>query len=54
MPPENAGYAYAAYAAAITVYAVYAVSVWWRGRALAVRIRAADDARRPGSSSGAG
>ena len=35
MPPDNAGYVYAAYAAAITVYAGYAVSIWWRGRALA-------------------
>jgi hypothetical protein len=41
MPPENAGYAYAAYAAAITVYTVYVISIWWRGRALATRIRAA-------------
>jgi hypothetical protein len=41
MLPENAGYAYAAYAAAITVYTAYVVSIWWRGRALAKRIRAA-------------
>jgi hypothetical protein len=41
MPPENAGYAYAAYAAAITVYTVYVISIWWRGRALAKRIRTA-------------
>lgn len=40
MPPENSGYAYAAYAAAITVYTVYVISIWWRGRTLAVRIRA--------------
>ncbi len=40
MPPENSGYAYAAYAAAITVYTVYVISIWWRGRALAARIRA--------------
>jgi hypothetical protein len=54
MPPENAGYAYAAYAAAITVYTVYAVSIWWRGHALAARIRGADDDGRPGASSGGG
>jgi hypothetical protein len=41
MPPENAGYAYAAYAAAILVYTLYVLSIWWRGRALAERIRAA-------------
>ncbi len=32
MPPENAGYAYAAYVAAITVYAGYVIAIWWRGR----------------------
>jgi hypothetical protein len=46
MPPENSGYAYAAYAAAITVYTAYVISVWWRGRALAARIRAAARAAR--------
>jgi hypothetical protein len=50
MPPENAGYAYAAYAAAITIYTVYVVSVWWRGRTLAARIRAAADAHPTGPS----
>lgn len=40
MLPDNAGYAYTAYAAAITIYTVYVVSIWWRGRALARRIRA--------------
>jgi hypothetical protein len=44
MPPENAAYAYAAYAAAITVYTLYVLSIWWRGRALAKRIRAATPA----------
>jgi hypothetical protein len=46
MLPANAGYAYAAYAAALTVYTVYVVSIWWRGRALAKRIRAAAPADR--------
>jgi hypothetical protein len=50
MPPENSGYAYAAYAAAITVYAVYVISVWWRGQILAARIRAATAADRSGPS----
>jgi len=53
MPPDNGGYAYAAYAAAITIYAVYSASVWWRGRALAKRIPAAPDAGRSGPPSGA-
>ena len=51
MLPDNAGYAYAAYAAAITVFTVYAVSVWWRGRPLAARIRRASDGPRTGTSS---
>jgi hypothetical protein len=38
--PDNAGYAYVAYVAAITIYAVYVLSIWWRGRTLAKRIRA--------------
>ena len=50
MPPANSGYAYAAYAAAITVYTVYVISIWWRGRTLAVRIRAATGAGRSGLS----
>jgi hypothetical protein len=50
MLPANSGYAYAAYGAAITVYTVYVLSVWWRGRALAARIRAAAGAYRSGSS----
>ena len=41
MPPDNAGYAYAAYAAATTVYTAYVISIWWRGRALAKRIQMA-------------
>lgn len=53
MPPDNVGYAYAAYAAAIAVYTVYSISVWWRGRALASRIRAVRDGGRSASRSGA-
>jgi hypothetical protein len=37
MPPQNSGYMYAAYGAAITIYTLYAVSIWWRARALARR-----------------
>jgi len=37
MPPENAGYMHAAYAAAMVIYAGYAVSIWWRARALKAR-----------------
>jgi hypothetical protein len=50
MLPENSGYAYAAYAAATTVYVVYAVSIWWRGRILAARIRVATGADRSAPS----
>jgi hypothetical protein len=46
MPPDNAGYAYAAYVAAITIYTAFALSIWRRGRALAKRIRAAAPADR--------
>jgi hypothetical protein len=53
MFPDNAGYAYAAYAAAITVFTCYALSVWWRARALAARVRRAGDAPRRAPSSGA-
>ena len=31
--PDNAGYMYAAYTVAATVYAVYALSLWRRRRA---------------------
>ncbi|MGH7717223.1 MAG: hypothetical protein ACREON_00055 [Gemmatimonadaceae bacterium] len=34
MIPDNAGYFHAAYVAAAVIYAAYAASVWWRGRAL--------------------
>ena len=55
MPPDNAGYAYAAYAAAAAIYAGYAFSLWWRARRLAARAAKTDDSRLrrtppPGSS----
>jgi len=39
MPPQNAGYMYAAYAAAVVIYAGYALSIWWRVRDVARRSR---------------
>jgi hypothetical protein len=38
MTPENAGYFHAAYAVAMTVYALYGASLWWRRRALRRRV----------------
>ena len=32
--PENAGYMHAAYAVAVTTYALYALSLWRRRRAM--------------------
>jgi hypothetical protein len=43
MPPNNAGYAYAAYAAAAAIYAGYACSLWWRARRLTARLANAAD-----------
>lgn len=37
MPPENAFWYHLAYTVAITVYTAYAVSIWWRRRAVARR-----------------
>jgi hypothetical protein len=37
MPPENAGYMYVAYGAAVFLYAGYALSIWWRYRDLVRR-----------------
>jgi hypothetical protein len=37
MPPDNAGYMYAAYAAAGVIYGAYALSIWWRARRIARR-----------------
>jgi hypothetical protein len=48
MPPENAGYLYAAYAAAVVVYGGYALSIWLRARGLARRVRTQTDAPPPG------
>jgi hypothetical protein len=39
MPPQNAGYMYAAYIAAGVIYTTYAVSIWWRARSVARRHR---------------
>jgi hypothetical protein len=41
MPPQNAAYMYAAYAAAGIIYAGYALSIWWRARNVARRQRTA-------------
>lgn len=32
MTPENSGYYYAAYVLVTALYALYAFSIWWRGR----------------------
>jgi hypothetical protein len=47
MPPQNAIYMYAAYAAAALIYAGYAVSIWWRARAVIGRARRDLDQRVP-------
>jgi hypothetical protein len=39
MLPDNAGYMYAAYAAAALIYAGYALSIWWRAQRVAQRWR---------------
>jgi len=44
MPPQNAGYMYAAYVAAGVIYAGYALSIWLRARAIAQRRRRPTDA----------
>jgi hypothetical protein len=49
---NNAGYFHAAYVAAALVYAAYAASLWWRGRALDRRDAALR--RREGGGSPAG
>jgi hypothetical protein len=45
--PDNAGYYHAAYAAAAVIYALYAASIWWRGRRLRESRRATEDAGAP-------
>lgn len=35
--PDNAGYYHAAYVAAAVIYGGYALSLWWRTRALGAR-----------------
>jgi len=37
MIPENAGYYHAAYIVAVVVYGAYALSIWWRRRAVELR-----------------
>ena len=44
MPPQNAGYMYAAYVAAGLIYGGYALSIWWRARSTARRRRRGLDA----------
>ena len=39
MPPQNAGYMYAAYIAAAVIYGAYSLSLWWRAREIASRHR---------------
>lgn len=43
--PDNAGYYHAAYVAAAVIYALYALSLWRRRRALRARGDAAAGAR---------
>jgi hypothetical protein len=50
MPPDNAGYMYAAYAAATLIYAGYALSIWWRARELTRRTRRPADAAKRDAS----
>jgi hypothetical protein len=38
MPPDNAGYYYAAYAATAIIYSVYSVMLWSRGRSMRSRL----------------
>ena len=53
IPPDNAGYYHAAYAAALGIYALYAVSIWRRRRALRER-HVAEDRDAQGGDSGLG
>ena len=41
--PDNAGYMHAAYAVATTAYALYALSLWRRRRAVRERLERAGD-----------
>jgi hypothetical protein len=45
--PDNAGYYYAAYAAAAVIYGLYAISIWWRGRRVPASRRATEDTGAP-------
>lgn len=45
MPPDNAGYYYAAYAAAAAIYSMYALILVVRGRAVRSRLSEVERAR---------
>jgi len=49
-PPQNAGYMYVAYAAALIIYGAYTLSIWLRARALARRMARASDSRGSGAT----
>ncbi len=42
MTPQNEGYFHAAYLIAALLYGGYAVSLWWRARAVASRPRSGE------------
>ena len=44
MPPDNSSYMYAAYAVALAVYGLYALSLWRRRRGVEARLRQLDRA----------
>ena len=44
MPPDTSGYMYAAYLVAAAIYALYALSLWRRRRAVRARLRALERA----------
>jgi hypothetical protein len=53
MQPDNAGYLHAAYAAAVIIYLLYALSLWRRRarvRTLSRRLRAGDVPAEPPSA----
>ena len=43
--PDNAGFLHAAYGVALTAYALYALSLWLRHRAVRQALEDEDDAR---------
>ena len=44
MPPDNSPYMYAAYAVALAVYGLYALSLWRRRRRVEARLSRVDRA----------